>query len=58
MMEFIQDTSVSILVRFKHQGIIQCVIEIISAGVGRYSVKCQVSGGDDTQVNEGFIINR
>ena len=26
--------------------------------MGRYSVKCQVSGGDDTQVNEGFIINR
>jgi len=27
-------------------------------GDGRYSVKCEVSGGDDTQVNEGFIVSR
>ena len=28
------------------------------SGDGRYSVKCEVSGGDDTQVNEGFIVSR
>jgi len=27
-------------------------------GTGRYSVKCEVSGGDDTQINEGFIVER
>ena len=27
-------------------------------GKGRYNVKCQVVGDDDTQVNEGFINNR
>lgn len=28
------------------------------AGVGRYSVKCEVVGNDDTEINEGFIISR
>ena len=27
-------------------------------GKGRYSVKCQVEGNDDTQINEGFIVDR
>jgi len=27
-------------------------------GTGRYSVKCEVSGGDGTQINEGFIVDR
>ena len=29
-----------------------------TTGSGRYSVKCEVTGGDDTQVNEGFIVDR
>ena len=31
---------------------------LLPLGTGRYSVKCEVSGGDDTQINEGFIVER
>ena len=33
-------------------------LKFISKGEGRYSVKCEVVGNDDTEINEGFIITR
>ena len=31
---------------------------LLTTGKGRYSVKCQVIGDEDSQINEGFIISR
>ena len=38
--------------------IVEKLLYTLLPGKGRYSVKCQVIGDEDSQINEGFIISR
>lgn len=68
MMEYTLDILQSIQVNATFICIISIKLKIVQknksdttkiiTGTGRYSVKCEVVGDDDTQINEGFITSR